>query len=112
VDALIQHETYAEFLGNLRDRRNVEMDALSIDAQKEKIYRFRSSRLHKINRKDKSITDEIEKFSSRIASGELSSLTALNAFCEICKIIRKKKIMCPTAHLRNRREGPRFTGIR
>jgi predicted transcriptional regulator len=44
--------------------------------------------------KDKSITDEIEKFSSRIASGELSSLTALNAFCDICKIIRKKKMMC------------------
>ncbi len=38
MDALIQHETYAEFLGNLRDRRNVEMDAMSIDAQKEKIY--------------------------------------------------------------------------
>ena len=31
-------ETYAEFLGNLRDRRNVEMDAMSMDAQKEKIY--------------------------------------------------------------------------
>jgi acyl-CoA dehydrogenase len=38
MDALIQHETYAEFLGDLRDRRNVEMDAMSIDAQKEKIY--------------------------------------------------------------------------
>jgi acyl-CoA dehydrogenase len=38
MDALIQHETYAELLGDLRDRRNVEMDAMSIDAQKEKIY--------------------------------------------------------------------------
>ena len=38
MDALIQHETYTEFLGDLRDRRNVEMDAMSIDAQKEKIY--------------------------------------------------------------------------
>ncbi len=38
MDALIQHETYAEFLRDLRDRRNVEMDAMGIDAQKEKIY--------------------------------------------------------------------------
>ncbi len=38
MDALIQHKTYAEFLGNLRDLRNVEMDAMSIDAQKENIY--------------------------------------------------------------------------
>jgi alkylation response protein AidB-like acyl-CoA dehydrogenase len=38
MDALIQHETYAEMLGDLRDRRDVEMDAMGIDAQKEKIY--------------------------------------------------------------------------
>jgi acyl-CoA dehydrogenase len=38
MDALIQHETFAEFLGDLSDRRNVEMDAMGIDAQKEKIY--------------------------------------------------------------------------
>jgi acyl-CoA dehydrogenase len=38
MDALIQHETYAEFLGDLSDRRNVEMDAMGIDAQQEKVY--------------------------------------------------------------------------
>jgi len=38
MDDLIQHETFAEFLGDLSDRRNVEMDAMGIDAQKEKIY--------------------------------------------------------------------------
>jgi hypothetical protein len=38
MDALIQHETYAEFLGDLSDRRNVEMDAMGIDAQQEKCY--------------------------------------------------------------------------
>jgi len=38
MDALIQHETYAEFLGDLKDRRNVEMDAMGIDAQEEKCY--------------------------------------------------------------------------
>ena len=38
MDALIQHETYTEFLGDLSDRRNVEMDAMGIDAQQEKVY--------------------------------------------------------------------------
>jgi len=38
MDALIQHEAYAEFLGELSDRRNVELDAMGIDAQQEKIY--------------------------------------------------------------------------
>ena len=38
MDALIQHETYAEFLGNLRDCRNLAMDATSMDAQIERIY--------------------------------------------------------------------------
>jgi len=48
----------------------------------------------KVLEKDKHILDEIEKFSGRIASGELNSLNALNAFCDICKIVRKKKILC------------------
>jgi len=38
MDALIQHETFAEFLGDLSDRRNVEMDAMGLDAQQEKVY--------------------------------------------------------------------------
>ncbi len=38
MDALIQHETFSEFLGDLSDRRNVEMDALGTDAQQEKVY--------------------------------------------------------------------------
>jgi alkylation response protein AidB-like acyl-CoA dehydrogenase len=38
MDALIQHETFQEFLGDMSDRRNVEMDAMGIDAEKEKIY--------------------------------------------------------------------------
>ena len=38
MDALIQHETFTEFLGDLSDRRNVEMDAMGIDAQQEKVY--------------------------------------------------------------------------
>ncbi len=38
MDALIQHETFSEFLGDLSDRRNVELDAMGMDAQKEKVY--------------------------------------------------------------------------
>ncbi len=38
MDALIQHETFQEFLGDLSDRRNVEMDAMGVEAEKEKIY--------------------------------------------------------------------------
>ena len=38
MDALIQHEVFNEFLGDMSDRRNIEMDAMGIDAQKEKCY--------------------------------------------------------------------------
>lgn len=38
MDALIQHEAFGEFLGDLSDRRNVELDAMGMDAQKEKVY--------------------------------------------------------------------------
>jgi len=48
----------------------------------------------KILGKNKEINKEIEDFASRIASGELNSLNALNSFCNICKNIRKSKILC------------------
>jgi len=48
----------------------------------------------KIIEKDKNMIEEIEKFSGRIASGELNSLTALDAFCDICRTTRRKKILC------------------
>ena len=54
---------------------------------------LRGSKIKTIE-KDKIILDEIEKFSGRIASGELNSLTALGAFCDICRLIRKKKMLC------------------
>jgi acyl-CoA dehydrogenase len=38
MNALIQHETYQEFLGDLSDRRNVELDAMGVDARNEKCY--------------------------------------------------------------------------
>ena len=48
----------------------------------------------KIIEKDKNMIEEIEKFSGRIASGELNSLTALDAFCDICRTARRKRILC------------------
>jgi hypothetical protein len=54
---------------------------------------LRGSKIKTIE-KDKIILDEIEKFSGRIASGELNSLTALSSFCDICRLIRKKKMLC------------------
>lgn len=47
----------------------------------------------KIFEKDKIVTEGIEKFASRIASGELNTLTALDGFCDICKTIRKRKLL-------------------
>jgi len=54
---------------------------------------LRGSKIKTIE-KDKVITDEIEIFANRIASGELNSLTALDAFCNICRIVRKRKLLC------------------
>jgi predicted transcriptional regulator len=48
----------------------------------------------KILEKDKEINKQIEKFASRIASGELNSSNTLIPFCNICKNIRKSKILC------------------
>ena len=48
----------------------------------------------KILEKDKEINKQIEKFANRIASGELNSSNTLIPFCNICKNIRKSKILC------------------
>jgi predicted transcriptional regulator len=44
--------------------------------------------------KDEGINKEIEIFVDRIASGDMNSLAALNSFCNICKLIRKRKFLC------------------
>lgn len=54
---------------------------------------LRGSKIKTIE-KDEVITDEIESFASRIASGEFNALTALDAFCNICRTVRKRKLMC------------------
>jgi predicted transcriptional regulator len=48
----------------------------------------------KILEKDKEINKQIEDFAGRIASGELNSSNSLVPFCNICKNIRKSKILC------------------
>ena len=48
----------------------------------------------KILEKDKEVNKQIENFASRIASGELDSSNSLIPFCNICKNIRKSKLLC------------------
>jgi uncharacterized protein len=43
---------------------------------------------------DEGVAKEIESFVDRIASGDLNSLTAMDQFCKICKVIRKRKLLC------------------
>jgi len=66
---------------------------LSQAAISQYMRQLRGSKVKTIE-KDKAIIDEIEKFSEKIASGELKSLAALDAFCEICRTARKKRILC------------------
>ena len=54
---------------------------------------LRGSKIKSIE-KDENINKEIEIFVDRIASGDLDSLKTLDAFCSICKLIRKKKLLC------------------
>lgn len=48
----------------------------------------------KILERDKSVLEEIDKFSGRIASGELNAFSSLDSFCDICNMIRKKRMLC------------------
>jgi len=66
---------------------------LTQSAISQYVRQLRGSKI-KIIEKDKAVLDEIEKFSGRIASGELNPLTSLDAFCNICKLLRKKRVLC------------------
>ena len=44
--------------------------------------------------KDKDIIQEVQKLAGRIASGDLNYISASEEFCNICKIVRKKKLIC------------------
>lgn len=60
---------------------------------------LRGSRV-RILEKDKNIIEEIEKFTDRMISGEFNSVNAMEAFCDICKTIRSKKLVCDI-HIKN-----------
>ena len=66
---------------------------LTQSAVSQYMRQLRGSKI-KILEKDKVIMDEIDTFSGRIASGELNSLSILDAFCEICRSARRRKILC------------------
>jgi len=48
----------------------------------------------RILEKDNIVNKEIENFASRIVSEELNALATLDAFCNICRTIRKRKLLC------------------
>jgi uncharacterized protein len=48
----------------------------------------------KIIEKNKEVMDEIDRISNRIASGELNKVGTLDAFCEICRLARSRKLLC------------------
>jgi predicted transcriptional regulator len=54
---------------------------------------LRGSKVKSIE-KDETISKEIDDFVDRMASGELNSLSAMNSFCNICRSIRKRKLLC------------------
>ena len=54
---------------------------------------LRGSKIKSIE-KDEKVNKEIGIFVDRIASGDLNSLTTLDVFCNICRLIRKKKLLC------------------
>jgi len=43
---------------------------------------------------DNEILQQIKNIASKVASGELDSNSATMEFCDICKLVRKKKLIC------------------
>lgn len=66
---------------------------LTQSAVSQYIRSLRGSRIKSIE-KDEDVAKEIENFVDKIASGSTSPLTAMEQFCGICKIIRKKRLLC------------------
>ncbi|MBU3896401.1 MAG: transcriptional regulator [Nanoarchaeota archaeon] len=44
--------------------------------------------------KDKDVKEAIQRIAGKIASGEMSYASTSDEFCEICKLVRKKKLIC------------------
>jgi predicted transcriptional regulator len=48
----------------------------------------------KVLEKDKKIYKEIEGLAAKLAAEDVDSSNVVESFCDICKIIRKSKILC------------------
>ena len=66
---------------------------LTQSAVSQYVRNLRGSKV-KILERDVEINKKIEQFASKIASGQLDSLSALDSFCGICKAVRKSKTLC------------------
>ena len=66
---------------------------LTQSAVSQYMRQLRGSKI-KLIEKDKDIMDEIDRFSNRVATGELNKLGTLDAFCEICRLARKRRLLC------------------
>lgn len=66
---------------------------LTQSAVSQYVRNLRGSKIKSIE-KDENINREIEIFVDKIASGNMNSLKTLNDFCNICKLIRKKRLLC------------------
>jgi predicted transcriptional regulator len=54
---------------------------------------LRGSKLKSIE-KDEFVNKAIENFVDRIASGDMNSMAAMEDFCNICRMIRKRRLLC------------------
>ncbi|OGI11731.1 hypothetical protein A3K64_00360 [Candidatus Micrarchaeota archaeon RBG_16_36_9] len=66
---------------------------LTQSAVSQYLRNLRGSKVKSIE-KDENINKEIEVFVDRIASGDMNSLAALESFCNICRLIRRKGLLC------------------
>lgn len=66
---------------------------LTQSAVSQYMRQLRGSKI-KLIEKDKVVMDEMDRFAGRIASGELDKMGTLDAFCEICRLARKRKLLC------------------
>ena len=91
IRALVAKELIEKY--NFTQQQAASKLGLTQSAISQYLRNLRGSKI-KILEDDKKISKEIEEFAGRIASGELNSSNTLVPFCNICKSIRKSKILC------------------
>ena len=66
---------------------------LTQSAVSQYIRNLRGSKIKSIE-KDESIMREIDNFVDKVAAGDVNSIATFNDFCNICKSIRNRKLLC------------------